>query len=212
MASIPKQFSKKDIEAVIEEASIKVSKPLELYLIGGCAMTFRGIKPATKDADALFEDKLGRHRFFEALKEVGFKELFPGLNYSETKGMDVLERDGLGFDLFAYRVFGGLCLSPSMKKRAQKHAVYGNVSVFLASLEDVYLFKAITNRKYPRDFEDLVPIAQAGVDWDVVYSGYAEQVKGRGCEESLLNKMNWLVKEGYSNPFGRKVLRKFVEK
>lgn len=207
MALKPKQFSKNDIEAVIAEASAKVGKPLELYLIGGCAMTFRDIKPATKDADALFEDALGRHRFFEALKDIGFEELFPGLNYSETKGMDVLERGGLGFDLFAYQVFDGLCLTSSMKKRAEKYAVYGKVTAFLASLEDIYLFKAITNREYPRDYEDLVPIAQTGLDWDSVYSGYLEQVKGRKCEAFLQKKMGWLVKEGYPNPFARKVLR-----
>ena len=169
MASTPKRFSKTDIETVIEEACAKVEKPLELYLIGGCAMTFRDIKPATKDADALFEDALGRHHFFEALKEIGFTELFPGLNYSETKKMDVLERNGLGFDLFAFQVFDGLRLTPSMKKRAERFSDYGKVSVFLASLEDIYLFKAITDREYPRDYVDLVPLAQAGLDWDKVF-------------------------------------------
>ncbi len=207
MASTPNQFSKTDIEAVIKEACAKVGKPLELYLIGGCAMTFRDIKPATKDADALFEDALGRHHFFEALKEIGFRELFPGLDYSETRNMDVVERDGLGFDLFAYQVFDGLCLTPSMKKRAEKYAAYGKVTVFLASLEDIYLFKAITDREYPRDYADLVPIAQSGLDWDSVYSGYLEQVRGRKCETNLQKKMGWLVKEGYPNPFARKVLR-----
>ncbi|MFQ5406300.1 MAG: hypothetical protein ACE5DI_04040 [Candidatus Micrarchaeia archaeon] len=45
-------------------------RPLKVFLIGGCAMTFRNLKPSTKDVDLLFEDELGEKAFFCALKQV----------------------------------------------------------------------------------------------------------------------------------------------
>ncbi len=199
-------FSKEDVEAALRSAGELLEKPVQAILIGGCNMAFRELKPATKDADVLFEQELDEQRFFQALKDSGFKELFPGSNYVPLKAKDILvNEDGLQFDLFAKRVMGGLMLSPAMKKRAEKLAHFGKLEVFLASKEDVYLFKAITNRPFPRDFEDLLTIQQSGVDWNAVISEFDAQVKGTALESNLKTKMALLEKQGITNPLSKRV-------
>ena len=160
-------------------------------------MTFRNLKPATKDVDAVFADALSEQRFFAALRQAGFNELFPGSYAVELKAKDILVNDdGLQFDLFAEKVMGGLSFSPAMRKRAEKHAKYGNLSVFLAAKEDVYLFKAITTRPFPRDYEDLLTLQQSGLDWKEVVEEYEAQVRGTALEENLRKKMEFLQKQG----------------
>ena len=48
MESTPKLFKKQDIETAISDAGLLCTKPVKAYLIGGCAMTFRKLKPSTK--------------------------------------------------------------------------------------------------------------------------------------------------------------------
>jgi len=97
-------------------------------------------------------------------------------------------------------VRGILSLSEAMAKRAEKYGGYGKLNVFLASKEDGYLFKAITSRPFPRDYEDLVTLQQSGLDWKAVAKEYEEQVKGKPIEENLVKKLAELKKQGIINP------------
>ena len=206
MVEPARQFSKKDIEEVFVKASEVLSRPISVYLIGGCAMAFRNLKPSTKDVDLLFDDGLSEQAFFSALKESGFAELFPGSSEIDLKAKDILINEkGLQFDLFTKSVMGGLELTPAMKKLAEKYGDYGSLSVFLAAREDIYLFKAITTRPFPRDYEDLVTLQQSGLNWGVVLSEYNAQVKGRDIEANLRKKLSTLKKSGVTNPLIREL-------
>ena len=201
-----RQYSKKGIDEVLQAVGVQLSKPVDAYLIGGCCMAFRNLKPSTKDADLLFEDELQEQRFFSAMKEVGFKELFPGSYDVPLKAKDiVVNDDGLQFDLFAKQVMRGLSLSDGMRRRAEKHAQYGKLTVLLASKEDVYLFKSITDRPFPRDYEDLVTLQRSSLDWKAVIKEYEAQVKGKEIEQNLKKKLAALKKEGILNPLMRAV-------
>jgi hypothetical protein len=132
--------------------------------------------------------------------------LFPGSYQLDLKAKDILvNSDGLQFDLFTEIVMGGLQLTKTMEKRAEKTFEYGRLSVFLASKEDIYLFKAITNRPFPRDYEDLVTLQQSGLNWTTVISEYNAQIKGRLLEENLKNKLSELKKAGFDNPLMKQV-------
>ena len=199
-------FSNKDIEKAFEKTQASLEKPVSVFLIGGCAMTFRNLKPATKDVDALFEDEIQENDFLQALLKSGFNELFPGSKYLDLKAKDiVIDENGLQIDLFTRQVMGGLMLTESMKMRAEKHRQIGKLAIFLASLEDIYLFKAITSRPFPRDFEDLVTIQQSSPDWNTIYKEYVDQVKGKPIEKNLLEKARKLTEAGISNPFIKKI-------
>ncbi|MEK6924209.1 MAG: hypothetical protein AABW54_03155 [Candidatus Micrarchaeota archaeon] len=200
------QYSRKDIDAALQAAGKALSKPVDAYLIGGCAMTFRNLKPSTKDADLLFEEELEEQRFFTALREAGFRELFPGSYDVPLKAKDILINDsGLQFDLFAKQVMGGLRLTAAMKKRAEKHAEYGKLAVFLAAKEDVYLFKAITDRPFPRDYEDLLTLQQSGLDWNAITAEYEAQIKGRPIEANLVKKLAKLKEQGITTPLMKRL-------
>lgn len=202
----PKMYSKLDIENVLQKAGSFVKRPVEAFLIGGCAMTFRNLKPATKDADLLLEDELSEKILFDALRESGLTELFPGAHQIEVKAKDILiTKDGLQFDLFAENVLRGLSLTQSMKKRAEKHAEYRKLKVYLASKEDIYLFKAITDRPYPRDYEDMITLQQSGLNWKEIVSGFEEQIQGKAIEQKLRKKLGELKQQGYINPLARKL-------
>lgn len=201
-----RQYSNKDIERVLQRAGASIERPVQAYLIGGCAMTFRNLKPSTKDVDVLFADDVSEKSMFEALRNSGFEELFPGAYQLDLKAKDILvNSDGLQFDLFTQIVMGGLHLSEGMKKRAEKLAVFGKLDVRLASKEDIYLFKAITTRPFPRDYEDLVTLQQSGLDWKAVISEYRLQIKGRELEDNLKAKLSELKKAGFTNPLMREV-------
>jgi hypothetical protein len=203
-----KQFSNKDIKDALQEAGKHIERIVKAYLIGGCAMTFRNLKPSTKDADLLFAEEIDEQRLFKALMQTGFKELFPGSYDVPLKAKDILiNENGLQFDLFSKQVMGGLRLSPAMKKRAEKYAEYGKLTVLLGSKEDIYLFKAITDRPFPRDFEDLLTLQQSGLDWKAIIGEYESQVKGRPIEENLLKKMELLKRHGIINPLNRLVAK-----
>ena len=200
------QYSKSDIEQVLAQAGMQLAKPVKAFLIGGCAMTFRSLKPSTKDADLLFAGELEEQRFFTALKAIGFTELFPGSYDIPLKAKDVLVNEGgMQFDLFAKQVMRGLSLSNAMQKRAEKYAQYAKLEVFIASKEDIYLFKAITDRPFPRDYEDLFTLQQSGLDWKEVISEYEAQVKGKPIEENLRIKLQKLREQGLTNPLMKRV-------
>ncbi len=206
-----KQYSKNDIEAVLQDAGKELTKPVSAYLIGGCAMTFRNLKPSTKDADLLFADELEEQRFFSALKAAGFKELFPGSYDVPLKAKDILVNDkGLQFDLFAKQVMRGLSLTRAMQKRAEKHAQYGELAVFLAAKEDIYLFKAITDRPFQRDYEDLLTLQQSGLDWNAVIAEFEVQISGKPIEANLRKKIERLKQQGIVNPLTRRLTKKIV--
>ena len=206
MPETKKMYSKTDIENVLQKAGSVLKKPIEAFLIGGCAMTFRNLKPATKDADLLLEDELSEKILFDALREIGLMELFPGSYQIEVKAKDILiAQNGLQFDLFAENVLGGLTLNENMKKRAEKHAEYGKLTIYIASKEDIYLFKAITDRPYPRDYEDMITLQQSGLNWKEVTSCFEEQIQGKPIEQKLRKKLGELKQQGYINPLIRKL-------
>ena len=203
---LERKYTDKDIEVVFKQAGAKLNRPVQVILIGGCAMTFRNLKPSTKDVDLLFEDDVSEKTMFEALKEVGFVELFPGSYQFDLKAKDILiNKDGLQFDLFTKIVMGGLHLTSAIQKRAEKYGHYGKLTVGLASKEDIYLFKAITTRPFPRDYEDLITLQQSGLDWKAIISENNAQIKGRTLEENLKKKLAELKKSGFTNPLMRKV-------
>ncbi len=198
-------FSKETIEEALVKAGNKLTHQVNAYLIGGCAMTFYELKPSTKDADLLFEDGISEQRLFEALKESGFEELFPGSSQIDLKAKDILINEkGLQFDLFVKQVMGGLTLSRTMKERAKPHAKYGLLNVFLASKEDIYLFKSITTRPLPRDYEDLVKLQEAQINWKALIEEYEKQIRGTPLEINLRKKIMLLKQEGITNPLTQK--------
>jgi len=64
-----------------------LKKEIEIYLLGGSAMSFYGLKDATKDVDVLFKNQYDCALFFNAITELGYEtseQYFPPLLQMEA--------------------------------------------------------------------------------------------------------------------------------
>ncbi len=149
------------LESLLRELGGQLSTHVEAYVIGGFAMMKNGLKASTKDVDIVFQTEKDARYFIEAALGHGFSpdtELPEA--YAELDAITVL-RDSheRRFDVFVKRVLKGLVLTQKMWQRAKK-TKYGNLSVSVAAMEDIFLFKSITSR--PADLEDMRTIAETG--------------------------------------------------
>lgn len=70
--------------------------------------------------------------------------------------------------IFVEAVAGQLRLTEAMIQRCDESLTYGNLTVHLLSMTDIFLFKSITERE--GDLEDVALIAkQASLDWDGIF-------------------------------------------
>ena len=63
-------FTKEELELWLTALGSALDKPLDMYLIGGCAMSFRGIKDRTKDIDIVMSHQTDLVEVVHALKQV----------------------------------------------------------------------------------------------------------------------------------------------
>ena len=66
-------FEKEELEKWMAAISEFIAKPMTIYLIGGCAMSFKGYKAATKDVDIVLLSKTDFEALNNAILSAGFK-------------------------------------------------------------------------------------------------------------------------------------------
>ncbi len=95
-------------------------KHVDLYLIGGGAMSFQNLKVATKDIDVVLRSTRELELTRKALLSLGyFVPCIRGGAYAKMNTSAILENsDGFRWDLFVQVVCNGLQLSESMAKRS----------------------------------------------------------------------------------------------
>ena len=54
---------------------LNIDKSIIIYMIGGCALSFKGLKPATKDIDIIVTSKPDFDVFNKAMLKLGFKSM-----------------------------------------------------------------------------------------------------------------------------------------
>jgi hypothetical protein len=132
-------------------------------------------------------------------------------------------------DVFLKKVGQMLQLTHTMIKRAKHFKDYGKLSVHLVSVEDIFLFKAMTPR--PGDVTDCDVLMKGDLDYDVIYDEIVEQSTAKhkwcfwvyeklaaienynGITTSLKPKVYNLVKEHWDerpNDFMKDIL--YIEK
>ena len=87
------------------------------------------------------------------------------------------------------QVCNALTLSTAMKSRATQLHTKGFLQVFLASKEDIFLFKGITERE--ADLDDMRLLAESGLNWNIMYQECQNQSTstGRLWENALYQKL-----------------------
>ena len=181
-----RKFKLKYIENELKNIGKHIPKKVEVVLIGGANMMYRGLKAATKDVDIAVMNPNDLKLFSEALDNLGYFEIKRLSKEYTNLGASVVMRnkDGFQYDIFYKRVCNALILTPRIIKRAEKLGQFNDLSVLLMSPEDVFLFKGITERA--ADLEDMRILVEQGLDWKIILDECQEQEGERIWEAFLL--------------------------
>ena len=174
---VKEKYKLEKLEALLSEFGRNVGKPITVYLIGGCNLSLRGIKVTTKDIDLIVRDSRVFRAVIRELKGMGFRGVLSvSKEYKKMRPSQILEKPGFPrIDVFTGQVCDALMLNDSMVDRSHT-LVYGNLTVGLIRLEDIILFKAITERE--GDLEDVRDIIRTEqIDWDIVFQEMLAQEK-----------------------------------
>jgi predicted transcriptional regulator len=215
-----RSFDKDYLKQEFDKLNTIAESPLALYLIGGGAMAFYGLKVATKDIDIILTNPEDLNSLQSALVATGYKEPNPIVitrPYNEMQTSAILEnKDGFRWDLFLNKVCGKLTFSADMQKRSTPLYQGKSLKVFIASKEDLFLFKGITTRN--ADLDDTRILAQSGLDWETITQECKSQSQESGvCWEDALCQNLQELREKYSiqspieRPLRKAAERKIIE-
>lgn len=163
------------IRAFLEEFDKWLSEPVDLYLLGGSAMTVRGIKDQTEDIDLALGVVSEFEHVYQALQAHGFSVVDEPTASFEGVGTTVeLAHEDRGFqvDLFERQVVGKVWITDRMQDRAEEFWTGEFATAFILSDEDMFLLKAVSGGDIAsgrrRDIEDMRTYAQRGLDYETI--------------------------------------------
>lgn len=189
-----KMFTEKELIKELSSIGRILKKKLQVYVIGGCSLIFRGCKLSTKDIDVVVLSPDNLKIFINTLKSTGYNEIIKMPEEYKKLGASAILRNnhGMQFDVFYKWVCKGLEVTDRMIKRAKFLRKFGNLEIYLVALEDIFLFKGMTER--PGDLSDMAVIAGTGIDWDVVKEECILQEKRKIWEVFLVDRLLELKK------------------
>lgn len=168
----------KEFEKLLEKISNQITKKTNLFIIGGAVLLYHGLKNATKDIDIVVETKEEYDEIKKSLKELEFKEQNITNIYKKLDISKILTKDNYRIDLFQKTVCKGFILSENMKKRATKISQIKNLSIFLCSKTDIFMFKTFTER--PGDIDDCILLSRENLEWEEMLKEIKFQIKTAG--------------------------------
>ena len=172
-------FNKEELGGWLVKVGSKIEKQLNIYMIGGCALSFKGLKETTKDIDIIIESQRDFDVLDSAIKKADFKIKTDLEDEFYLTALAVyMKGDDSRIDVFLKQVGKMLNLTQSMIKRADFFQDYDKLSVYLISFEDIFLFKSMSSRK--GDIEDCDRIMRRGIDYNIIYKEIMEQSKEEG--------------------------------
>jgi len=173
------KFDAKYIDAELGKIGARVAKPVSIYLIGGCAMSFRRLKESTKDVDIVFGSREDYNIFNSALFGAQYFEPVKITDeYTHLEAMKMFEnKDGFHLDLFVERVCGKMKLTKTIIGRSELYKSYGKMKVYLVSKEDIFLFKSLASEGRKRDLDDM-RVIYPNLDWEAMEKELVEQKFG----------------------------------
>lgn len=208
-------FDKKYLSREFSKVASKIAKPVSLYIIGGGGLAFYGLKEATKDIDVVLQTSEELETLTKALQSLNYKHPTSTIitkAYREMHANEILENeDGFRWDIFVEQVCKALILSANMKARAIEIYKERLLTVFLASKEDIFLFKGITERE--ADLDDMRLLAESGLNWNIINQECQNQSTstGRLWENALYQKLIDLKERHHIETPIEKTLRKRAE-
>jgi len=170
------------IKAFLEEFDSWLSEPVTVYLLGGSAMTVRGLKDQTEDIDLAVGVVSEFEHVYQTLRSQGFTVVDEPTESFEGVGTTVeLQHDERGFriDLFERQIVGKVWITDRMHDRAEEFWTERYVTAFILSDADMFLLKAVSGGDLAsgrrRDIEDMRKYAQRGLDYESILTEIDEQ-------------------------------------
>lgn len=176
-------FSGEDaIKIFLAECDEWLSDSVNVYLLGGSAMTVHGLKDQTEDIDLAVSVPTEFEHVFHALREHGFHVMneptapFDGVG--KTVALHHPER-GFQIDLFEQQVVGKVWITDRMHDRADEFWAGKHTTASVLADEDMFLLKAVSGGDLGagrrRDIEDMRTYAQRGLAYEVIRAEIEKQ-------------------------------------
>jgi len=163
------------IKEFLEEFDSWLSESVTVYLLGGSAMTVRGLKDQTEDIDLAVGVVSEFEHVYQTLTSQGFTVVDEPTESFEGVGKTVeLHHDKRGFriDIFEQQIVGKVWITDRMRDRAEEFWTGSFVTAFILSDEDMFLLKAVSGGDLAsgrrRDIEDMRKYAQRGLDYELI--------------------------------------------
>ncbi|UPM44637.1 hypothetical protein [Halocatena salina] len=170
------------IKGFLEEFDSWLSESVTVYLLGGSAMTVRGLKDQTEDIDLAVGIVSEFEHVYQTLTSEGFTVVDEPTESFESVGKTVeLYHDGHGFriDIFERQIVGKVWITDRMHDRAEEFWTGSFVTAFILSDEDMFLLKSVSGGDLAsgrrRDIEDMRKYAQRGLDYESILTEMDEQ-------------------------------------
>ncbi|GAB6878335.1 hypothetical protein JCM17823_06090 [Halorubrum gandharaense] len=170
------------IQEFLEEFDSWLSESVTVYLLGGSAMTVRGLKDQTEDIDLAVGVVSEFEHVYQTLVSQGFTIVDEPTESFEDVGKTVeLHHDKRGFriDLFEQQIVGKVWITDRMHDRAEEFWTGSHVTALILSDADMFLLKAVSGGDLAsgrrRDIEDMRKYAQRGLDYESILIEISEQ-------------------------------------
>lgn len=171
-------FNKQELESLLLKVGENISSSIRIYMIGGCALSFKGLKDRTKDIDIIVDNQKDFNILDYSIKESGFQSMSERESEFYITALAVYKKDDSRIDVFLKQVGKMLFLTKSMIQRAEKYKKFGELNVYLIANEDIFLFKMMTSRE--GDIYDCDRIIRGGINYEIIYNEMLEQSKEEG--------------------------------
>jgi hypothetical protein len=186
-------FDRKYILAELDKLSARISVPTQIFIIGGLALINYGLKEATKDIDVVVLRRRDIEIIIKSLAIIGYHTLENALVTRPYETMEISKimenNEGFRWDIFYQTICNRIVFSNNMVSRSTEFYSKNKTVLNIASKEDIFLFKGITERE--ADIDDMRLLAESGLDWQVIKSEcrYQSNSSGRLWEDALLQNL-----------------------
>lgn len=176
------RFGREYIRNEFERIDQRLNNDVTAFLIGGGSMSLRNLKDTTKDIDLVVTDDVAYDRLLASLRERGYTEVTDlGEDYQKLGARLCVENgDGCRIDVFYEQIANKLLFSEGMRTRSEELATHERLSVRLASLDDIFLFKTVAKR--PDDIDDMATLVQTNLNFEAIEGEIEHQVTLLGGE------------------------------
>jgi len=139
-----KEINANELYELLESISEYIEIEVQMYALGGTALTILGVKQSTRDIDININSSKQYNYIREIFEKIGFKN---------NRSLRWFTQEGLAFDLFHGSNILGTQLMDDCLKLSKFIRKIGNIELYTLSLYDIIISKLA--RGDERDFIDI---------------------------------------------------------